>query len=396
MRGEDRSMGRHHGTYVRHYMDVWTHPKTLRLAEAIIGLKYPRRGAIDAAVGQLMRLAGWCLTNTEDGRLDHLPADLFARVLGWDDMRTAAKLREAWLASGFLDIIDGGAEIRLHEFDDFAEDLLASRAEAARKRAAYKAMRSRARSPENGADTPRILRGESKETSEDYPRSSPPILQEISARSRARPATEAEAETETETATEERETHTRDSVSELSEPLGESELPTAKPQLAENPGEFAPTTAKPPRESPEALAAAFRELAPALPQPRSPLAAGIRRKLVAALNRDPLEAWRERFRKLAASSWHAGSNSSGWIADIVWATGPENAAKIDAWGDGARPEPSPPLSAFERERAAAIARNPELWAPPDGNHREDVDDFGEPVQRLTISADPPSAEGAVA
>lgn len=161
-----------HGTYVKAYADVWMHPKTLRLADALTALGVPRRWARREAVGQLLQLAGWCLTNTHDGRVDHLTPELFAVVVGWDEPRKAPALQLAWRNSGFLDVYPAG-EVRLHEFEVYAEDVLDRRAEAARKKEKYRQARAAERSREVSADSPRILRGETPEVSPETPRKSP-------------------------------------------------------------------------------------------------------------------------------------------------------------------------------------------------------------------------------
>ncbi|RTL21037.1 MAG: hypothetical protein EKK55_16860 [Rhodocyclaceae bacterium] len=161
-----------HGTYVKAYADVWMHPKTLRLADALTALGVPRRWARREAVGQLLQLAGWCLTNTHDGRVDHLTPELFATVVGWDEPRKAPALQLAWRNSGFLDVLTSG-EVRLHEFEVYAEDVLDRRAEAARKREKYRQARQAERSAEISAESPRRkagdLRGEVPEISAESP-----------------------------------------------------------------------------------------------------------------------------------------------------------------------------------------------------------------------------------
>lgn len=138
--GETMKMGtKGHGTYAKLYGDVWTHPKTLRLAEALEGLGVPRRWAIREVVGQLHELLIWCLGSSDTGDVGHLRPEMFARVVGWTDARNAPALVEAWRDSGFLD--SDGTSWRLHDFDECASDLLAKR----RARAAAKDDRSHGR-----------------------------------------------------------------------------------------------------------------------------------------------------------------------------------------------------------------------------------------------------------
>ncbi len=49
----------------------------------------------------------------------------------------------------------------------------------------------------------------------------------------------------------------------------------------------------------------------------------------AALARDGLLVWEERFRVVAASPFLSGRNDRGWCATLFWTLGPKNAAKID-------------------------------------------------------------------
>lgn len=125
-----------HGTYAKLYGDVWTHPKTLRLADSLEALGVPRRWAVREAVGQLHEMLVWCLGSSDTGDVGHLRPEMFARVVGWTEARSAAALVEAWRASGYLD--QDGNSWRLHDFDECASDLLAkrrARAEARNARA---------------------------------------------------------------------------------------------------------------------------------------------------------------------------------------------------------------------------------------------------------------------
>ena len=116
-----------HGTYAKLWQDVWRHPKTFRLARSIAALGYPERAAKREAVGQLHELLCWCIAESDDGQIAHLPPAEFARVVGWDDPRRAPQLLEAWKDSGFLDVV-GPDDIRVHDFTDAAKELLYKRA----------------------------------------------------------------------------------------------------------------------------------------------------------------------------------------------------------------------------------------------------------------------------
>lgn len=116
-----------HGTYAKLFRDVWRHPKTYRLADAIARLGYPARAARREAVGQLHELLCWCVAESDEGQVGHLPASEFARIVGWDDPRRAPQLLDAWKDSGFLDVI-GPGNVRVHDFVEAARDLLEKRA----------------------------------------------------------------------------------------------------------------------------------------------------------------------------------------------------------------------------------------------------------------------------
>lgn len=118
-----------HGTYARLYGDVWTHPKTLRLADALEKLGVPPRYAVREAVGQLHELLVWCLGNADDGEIGHLRPAMFARVVGWTDAGKADALLTAWKASGFLEDAAQGSlsGCRLHDFEECAGDIIAKR-----------------------------------------------------------------------------------------------------------------------------------------------------------------------------------------------------------------------------------------------------------------------------
>lgn len=120
---------RGHGTYAKVYADVWLHEKTIRFAEALGALKVPRRWARREVVGQLHELLCWCLSNGDDGEVGHLSAEMFARVVGWDEPRTAARLLDLWRASGFLDVDaeDSRTGLRVHDFRECASDIIVKR-----------------------------------------------------------------------------------------------------------------------------------------------------------------------------------------------------------------------------------------------------------------------------
>lgn len=122
-----------HGTYAKWYEDVHDHPKTLRLAADLVGLGVPEPYATDVATGQLHRLACWCLRDGGAGEVGHLTALRFAQIVRWDDRRSAAKLHESWMRSGFIDPRTEDEPARLHAFDDYFAEVLRHRNKRAAK-----------------------------------------------------------------------------------------------------------------------------------------------------------------------------------------------------------------------------------------------------------------------
>lgn len=120
---------RGHGTYAQLYQDVWTHRKTYRLAAALVVLGVPEAYARREAVGQLHELLCWGIATSDDGQVGHLPADEFARIVGWKGPpRSCQALLNAWLDSGFLDVI-GPGDVQIHDLREAAKELFRKRDE---------------------------------------------------------------------------------------------------------------------------------------------------------------------------------------------------------------------------------------------------------------------------
>lgn len=125
--------------------------------------------------------------------------------------------------------------------------------------------------------------------------------------------------------------------------------------------------------SPDRLADLWAEVCRELPQPKRPLASGIRSALSAAVKRDPEEAlWRRRFETVAGDDWLSGKDE--WKgADLAWAIGPKNTAKLDARAESKPRAPRAPRrttfeESLERATAAAkrdyLAQNGSVESPP--------------------------------
>lgn len=70
---------------------------------------------------------------------------------------------------------------------------------------------------------------------------------------------------------------------------------------------------------PEAIVDLYRRLLPSLPQTRTPLSAGIRKKVAAAIRRHPdLAWWEEYFCTVQQRPFLMGSNDRGWQATLTW------------------------------------------------------------------------------
>jgi len=117
---------RSHGTWAPMHEDVHDHAKTLRLAKTLVDLGVPEEWASDVVVGQLHRLACWCLRDSASGRVGHLTPLRFAQVVRWPHIRTANRLWDAWMDSGFVD--DARTEgAMLHEFEEYFWHVLRKR-----------------------------------------------------------------------------------------------------------------------------------------------------------------------------------------------------------------------------------------------------------------------------
>lgn len=122
-----------HGTYAKWHEDVHDHPKTLRLAAELVALGVPEPYATDVVTGQLHRLACWCLRDGRSGDVGHLTALRFAQIVRWDDKRTAPRVHEAWMRSGFIDPATSDEPARLHAFEDYFAEVLRHRNKRAPK-----------------------------------------------------------------------------------------------------------------------------------------------------------------------------------------------------------------------------------------------------------------------
>lgn len=90
-----------HGLWVRVFGSIFDHPKTRAVAKGLETLGVPKAYARDVAVSQWIRLVHWARSSREDGRVDLLDAEDFARILRSD--LDPEGLRSLWLSSGFVD-----------------------------------------------------------------------------------------------------------------------------------------------------------------------------------------------------------------------------------------------------------------------------------------------------
>jgi len=261
-----------HGTYAKLYGDVWTHPKTLRLAEGLEALGVPRRWSIREAVGQLHELLIWCLGASDDGEVGHLRPEMFARVVGWTDERKASGLVAAWRASGFLDERqeDDGTHWSLHDFEECASDIIA-------KRRARRAAQEQRRG------------GGGKETRTDAER--PPDGGRADALARA-----------------------SGSGSGNGSGNGSGSTPVA-PSLAVDVS--------------ERIADQWARECGHLPQPVRPLPPKLREAAEEAERQSPDRDWGATFARVARSDFLSG-RVKGWRANLGWALTAENLAKLDS------------------------------------------------------------------
>lgn len=97
--------------------NVYTHPKTLKLAETL-------KLDVDAAVGKLGRLWAWAKScNNEDGDISFLPAQEMADIMRW--RKSPGVLLSALTECGFVDIEDG--RTMLHGWPELNGDLCTKR-----------------------------------------------------------------------------------------------------------------------------------------------------------------------------------------------------------------------------------------------------------------------------
>ncbi len=302
MEGAVRRMGsRAHGTWARLYADVWDHPKTLALARSLEAIGCPSRWSSDAAVGQLHRLACRLADTTADGRIGHLTPQAFCRLIGWTDHRNADAVLAAWLSSGFID--EPGTDVAtLHGFEEMFGLLLKKRDAKRKERERMRKPQSSPKRGDRGSDSPRDRGSDS-------------------------PSLESESKT----------------LSTENTPL----------PLSGSGSDGEP-------EGVRFLADLWAETNPSRPQPRRPLLkGGVLKALATAWKREhDRDQWRERFSVIGASDLCQGRTE--WAgADILWAVGPKNTAKIDggAFRNGGRPRAAAQVGyGIANQNAAALER----------------------------------------
>ncbi|MEA2640977.1 MAG: hypothetical protein QOF51_2371 [Chloroflexota bacterium] len=109
--------------WIELHQAIWTHRKTLALASRLgVPPTY--------AAAHLMHFWCWCLDNAPDGDLSSVPPLAIAVGAGWTG--SGEELLEALVGAGWVD--REGAELRLHDWMDYAGALVLRR-EAARDRA---------------------------------------------------------------------------------------------------------------------------------------------------------------------------------------------------------------------------------------------------------------------
>lgn len=123
-----------HGTYARLWESVWYHPKTMALARAFTShLRVPERWARQEVVHQFHRLLCWCMRESDTGQVGHLTADMFGRIVDWDDPKTRKTLLEIWRSSGFLDVRSPD-DVLVHDWDMNMTEALRKRRDRARSK----------------------------------------------------------------------------------------------------------------------------------------------------------------------------------------------------------------------------------------------------------------------
>lgn len=124
-------MGRSHGTWAQWFEDVHDHPKTMKLAAALVKLGVPEEWATDAATGALHRLACWALRDNEAGVVGHLTPLRFAQIARWPWLKRAQEFWQAFMDSGFIDDT-GTARAAIHDFDEYFWHVLRFREQCTR------------------------------------------------------------------------------------------------------------------------------------------------------------------------------------------------------------------------------------------------------------------------
>jgi len=140
---------------------------------------------------------------------------------------------------------------------------------------------------------------------------------------------------------------------------------------------------------PETLVAHYHRILPHLPGVRVPLSHGVKSAVVAALGRDPLEVWAERFERAAESDFLSGRKAD-WKANLLWLLGPKNAAKLDA-GQYQNHEAEAPTISDYNAKALRASRNIRLaWEDGVGQDEIPEIDYQPDPQPLRIA--PPEPE----
>jgi hypothetical protein len=104
--------------------------------------------------------------------------------------------------------------------------------------------------------------------------------------------------------------------------------------------------------------------------------------VVAALGRDPVEVWVERFERAAESDFLSGRKAD-WKANLLWLLGPKNAAKLDA-GQYQNHEAEAPTISDHNAKALRASRDIRLaW--------EEQDQFS----RSAVASLPPSPQRTI-
>ncbi len=136
--------------YVPIHGNIWTHPKTQRLA-------YDLRKSDVATVGHLMRL--WCMAqrHAEDGDLSSWSAADIARAAGWP-LKSAARFLECLIVHGWICVEDGRQV--LHDWSDYGGRAIDLRNKAAEKKARQRTGHQETTEDAPAGDVPGTSRGQ--------------------------------------------------------------------------------------------------------------------------------------------------------------------------------------------------------------------------------------------